>query len=377
MRFGWKQNNASTVTKSAPAAQPPAPSAPAAPNHEAQVNLLLDTLTTFLQLYGRHGFDTEARSAKESHDIVNQWSRHASVGTPAPGQPDNGKFAAITQRHWKGLIQFFSEHRRGESQYVTTAVRDLRETVWTCLGAINQTVHDEHDAERQTGEQLDRVRAAVSTGSVEQLKREALATIDVFAAVSERRRSRQTEQLSALADKLRTLSFELEEARRESTTDPLTELANRRAFDAFVTRSVALHTITGKPASLLMVDLDNFKEINDARGHQAGDDALRAVANTLARVFMRRCDFVCRYGGDEFVVLLHETPRDGAEALALRLQESVRTIEHVDGEPGIRLSVSIGIAELARDDTPDTWLRRADFALYAAKESGQGQIGLR
>src|SRR5262245_48978714 len=125
-----------------------------------------------------------------------------------------------------------------------------------------------------------------------------------------------------------------------------------------------------------MVDVDNFKDINDARGHQVGDDALRAVAEVCVRVFMRRRDFVGRFGGDEFVVVLHETPRDGARALAVRLQDAIRSMT-LEGEPGLALSVSIGIAELARDDTPDSWLRRADFALYSAKENGPVKIGAR
>lgn len=375
MRFAWKHSAASSNSSSAiarqqddavPAAVVAPPPAPA-----DQLSNVLDALTTVLQIYGRHAPDVDGRSAEATRELFAQWARHASLGVPAPGQTQRAAFVGVHERQWRSLVHVFGDHRRAETRAVTTAVHDLKDTVWAFVGAMHGVVREEHESDRAAAQQLERVREAVADGSPDRLKREALATVQLLGDLARRRRQRQHEQFSALANRLERLNEELEVARRESATDPLTGLANRRALDDFASRVVAMHALTRKPSCLLMIDLDHFKAVNDAHGHQAGDERLKSVAASLSRVFMRRCDFVCRFGGDEFVVILHETDIEAARTLAERLLDSVLAHPISDDAPPI--GISIGIAELSIEDSVEGWIARADEALYAAKNGGRGQ----
>ena len=120
--------------------------------------------------------------------------------------------------------------------------------------------------------------------------------------------------------------------------------------------------------------MDRFKATNDTHGHAAGDAALRLIADCLTRVFKRRCDVVCRYGGDEVAVLLHETSGARAAELGARLRDAVREARLPGPAGELTLDVSVGTAELAPSETSESWVRRADEALYAAKKQGGGRV---
>jgi diguanylate cyclase len=156
-----------------------------------------------------------------------------------------------------------------------------------------------------------------------------------------------------------------------SRTDPLSGLLNRRCWEEAVAAEFARCARTGACASLLMLDLDHFKWVNDRHGHPAGDEVIRKVAGIL-RESLRDDDVPGRYGGEEFGVLLPDTPEAGAEVIAERIR---RRIEGAALAPsGLRVTASIGIAEIgARDVEYTVWISHADRALYAAKERGRNR----
>lgn len=154
-----------------------------------------------------------------------------------------------------------------------------------------------------------------------------------------------------------------------ATVDALTGLRNRRWLDDAFARQLARAVRTEQPMSVLMVDIDRFKELNDTHGHAAGDAALRRVAQTLAQG-LRPQDLAARYGGEEFAVLLPGIESRGAVAIAERLREAV----HADGAAsGQGITVSIGVAGRSGDQPLDALLQRADEALYRAKQGGRNQ----
>jgi diguanylate cyclase len=126
----------------------------------------------------------------------------------------------------------------------------------------------------------------------------------------------------------------------------------------------------------MMVDVDNFKEINDTLGHPVGDEGLRHVARALSRTFLRRVDFVCRYGGDEFAVILQETPCEGAVALGDKLRRTLRDVlQHQPAsDTQLAFTLSVGVTELALGDDSATLVHRADAALYSAKRNGRDRV---
>lgn len=160
-----------------------------------------------------------------------------------------------------------------------------------------------------------------------------------------------------------------------SETDPLTGLANRRPLLAALQRDVAEACRYGQPLSLLVVDLDDLKSINDRLGHELGDQALRRVGEAL-RTNSRRADLAARMGGDEFALVAPQTPADAAVALAERIRGEVEEPGQ-EGLPG--LSVSIGAATLAPPcggRRADDLLRAADRALYQAKQRGRNRVAV-
>jgi diguanylate cyclase (GGDEF)-like protein len=341
-----------------------------------ETSLVLDSLGTMLQLYGKYVFDTDTASAAEGRATAHAWMLHATMGAQRPGATEQRAAGGVLYRDWKGLTQYFGGSRREEAEYVARALGDLRDSVWAFVSALHQLVLEEHEEGRIASEHFARVKAAVASNSTEQLKRETAAAIAVMENLMVARRDRQRQQFTVLADKLKSIGRELDDARREGALDALTGLPNRRSFDDYITRSIELHSLLGQPACLLMIDVDHFKQINDTFGHPVGDDALRHVARALARTFLRRVDFVCRYGGDEFGVILQETGHEGAVALAEKLRRAMTNVlESQNGlEPKLEFTLSIGIAELQLGDDAVLWTQRADAALYEAKRNGRDQV---
>jgi diguanylate cyclase (GGDEF)-like protein len=151
-------------------------------------------------------------------------------------------------------------------------------------------------------------------------------------------------------------------------TDPLTDVGNRRAFEARLTEGLALTARTGQPLSLCLVDLDNFRSFNEAGGHQRGDEALRLVAGAL-RDEMRTSDLAFRVGGDEFALVLPDTVAVSGAAILERVRAALART-HLGP-----LSITAGVAEAPADggDLP-TLYAAADSALYAGKRDGRGRI---
>ncbi len=179
-----------------------------------------------------------------------------------------------------------------------------------------------------------------------------------------------------LAETARRMADMLESLREEARLDPLTGLYNRRHLKTRLREVLALYHRYQTPATLVLMDLDHFKEVNDRFGHPTGDRVLREVAEIL-RNNVREGDEVFRYGGDEFVILLPNTPETGgirlAERLLTKVQSLTRTLEGI--LPSIRLSASFGVAQVTPEiTTPDQWLERVDRPLYRAKGAGRGTI---
>lgn len=161
-----------------------------------------------------------------------------------------------------------------------------------------------------------------------------------------------------------------------SSRDELTGLLNRRAFREVAAQRIAHHRRNGRTGALLFVDMDNFKAVNDVHGHQAGDDALRALAGILSGSEHRQSDVVARLGGDEFALWLEETDCGGAVQLAERILLKCEVLKRFSGAPEKPLSVSIGVVVSRPDDSDslDKLIEQADEAMYRAKRAGKGRV---
>jgi len=161
-----------------------------------------------------------------------------------------------------------------------------------------------------------------------------------------------------------------ERLRKLGITDALTGVYNRRQMDRAVGEAVERHKRYGASSSLLLIDIDYFKRVNDEFGHAAGDRVLRELA-ALMRRSLRKLDLVFRIGGEEFLVLLPDVKRAGAAEAAEKLR---REVASADLHPGWKLTVSIGVGQLGPGEAREQWIRRIDRALYAAKDSGRDRV---
>lgn len=162
-----------------------------------------------------------------------------------------------------------------------------------------------------------------------------------------------------------------------ASQDGLTGLANRRTFDQVLDQECRRSHRDGHPLSLLMIDVDNFKQFNDAGGHQAGDDCLRHLAKTIGGEVLRPGDLACRYGGEEFTVILPATPLDGAMVVADRLLATVQALELPHpSSPDWIVTVSIGVTSSGdrNEHTPEGLIAEADSALFCAKRGGRDRV---
>lgn len=169
-----------------------------------------------------------------------------------------------------------------------------------------------------------------------------------------------------------TLEEKCQELHAEMTKDPMTQVANRAEFDRTLAAFIDAHQQTELPCSLIMVDIDFFKRINDTYGHQAGDEAIITLASLL-KSMCRSGDLVARYGGEEFAVLCADCNNASAAARAEEIRRRLAETPHSYlGNNSI--TASFGVTELQSGDVPETMLRRADRALLQAKDQGRNQV---
>lgn len=165
-------------------------------------------------------------------------------------------------------------------------------------------------------------------------------------------------------------------ALQAATRDPLTDVGNRVAMNQMLAREVELSRRHGLPLSVIMLDMDHFKALNDQHGHQAGDQALRQVAGVL-KSQLRNADMVFRFGGEEFVVLLSNTASEPAAIVGERLRSAVENLPFLTPDDRrVRLSISLGCASYQPPETVEQLLHRADEALYHAKRGGRNRLSL-
>jgi diguanylate cyclase (GGDEF)-like protein len=162
-------------------------------------------------------------------------------------------------------------------------------------------------------------------------------------------------------------------ATQSALRDPLTDTGNRIAMDQTLQREIELARRHMQPLSLLMLDIDHFKRVNDTHGHGAGDDVLKAVAASIKNQ-LRNVDMVFRYGGEEFLILLSNTSREAAALVGERLRCAAQAEDYPADGRTVELTVSLGCSTLLPGESAESLLRRADSALYVAKREGRNRL---
>lgn len=195
------------------------------------------------------------------------------------------------------------------------------------------------------------------------------------AQMAEKNRALQSE-LTENAAQIELMRRDLDNVRKESLTDALTGIANRKRFDDFLQDAAGQAMNNGRPLCLVMIDIDHFKTFNDLHGHIAGDQVLKLVARTLCDA-VRTTDLPARYGGEEFVVVMPATSLSECVHVAERIRTTLagrKIVKRTTGESMGNITLSIGVARYRPGDSLPALVQRADAALYRAKSKGRNRV---
>ena len=285
----------------------------------------------------------------------------------------------VVNRERKGLEDFLEQLMKRLS-LIDGAIAESSDS--------NRAIHEcHHKLEENIEEQACDIESqAISATDLGQLKRLVQDRVDAIRNHMEEYRCQEQELIQAaeekterLVQRLSELEAETEQLRKkvsthslQALTDTLTGIPNRYAYEERLNQEYNRWKRYHQPLSLMVVDIDNFKHINDKYGHRAGDKALRIIANQLLKT-TRETDLIARYGGDEFVLLLPETTDTGAMRIAEKLLDAIESCAFHFREKKVTITISCGISEFREGDSPADAFERADQALYKSKHEGRNQ----
>jgi diguanylate cyclase len=311
-----------------------------------------------------------------------------------PPAPENFQlFYAYAAGDSPAISQAMSAAMAGRSDFPPELLEELRERFFATsrMEATVDTIGDEIGDTMKA--MLEKLAAAgrdteaygrtlsAATGvlgadqSPEGLQRLVKSLLGATRAMETRAKSLETE-LQRSSREVNELRAKLDDVRKESLTDQLTGIANRKAFDNELVDAIEQARKQNEPLSLFMCDIDHFKSFNDTWGHQTGDQVLRLVGQCLSENVKGR-DTAARYGGEEFAVILRQTQLEAAVMLAEQIRANVegkKLVKRSTGDILGTLTISIGVAELTTHDGPADLVQRADTCLYAAKNSGRNCV---
>jgi diguanylate cyclase len=340
------------------------PAAEVAGGDESVPDGALDAFAAILRELGR-----TAGAGTPAAEELETWAHHVLVLGMAPGSRD----PAPVERDWPGLSRHVVAYLRENSEAVADSIGELRDAVWLVIERLSRAVVTDAASDATAAGELERLRAAIDRPA-EELKATALETVQRLSEILDEKHTRQVQLARELGERINVLNDELADTRREADVDPLTQVWNRGVFQRELPRAMQIRTLLGEPVCLVLIDIDEFKQINDTHGHRTGDAVLEAIGRALVRCFPRRSDVVTRLGGDEFAVIAPSTTAVDGYRLATRVLDAVREIEGTEDAAAARFTVSAGLAEALSGEDAESWFARADRALYAAKAEGRDRL---
>ena len=262
------------------------------------------------------------------------------------------------------VLAELDRQRLEQHEEIATLVDMVREALAIVAG-------DGQTFNRQLGSSMKRFEALVQINDVKQLKAQLVTEIGALRTIAEERQKTWEETCVRFTQQVDSLERQLSATKHEASLDALTRISNRGAFDRACREWIAAG---GKDFVLGMIDIDNFKKINDAHGHGMGDRAIVAVAQALKNSVRIGDDVVARIGGDEFAVLISGLNLRQGEGRLRMLNTSLSSVNFATSGTALKVTLSCGVAEYSAGDTAESLLERADSALYDAKRLGRNRV---
>ena len=266
--------------------------------------------------------------------------------------------------------------QKDAKQKALHAQDEMRKMLATFVERLSTMTESTGSFQEKLEESARLIEQAKSIAEIAPLLKEVVGTTRSMAQESQVSR----EQLQAMRERatetdaeLAKLHKELDRVSSQARHDPLTGALNRKGLDEALAREVSNVRRKDLPLSVALLDIDNFKKLNDTLGHATGDDALTHLA-TVARECMRPQDTLARFGGEEFVILLPDTPLDKGIDAMTRLQRELTKKFFLAGTEKVLITFSAGVAQLTANEKPDDAIKRADQAMYLAKRAGKNRV---
>jgi len=281
-------------------------------------------------------------------------------------------------RHVQQLLSDTRERQRTLKQEREFARLALKQLIHQMLQEISELGSTTDRFQSSLGRYADTIGQADTieslTGVVREMVEESRAVQSVVAQTQTRLHDEHT-RASELTEKVRALEDEIRKLSDEVSTDPLTQIANRRGMMKAFEAEQARVERTQSPLAIGLLDVDNFKKLNDQMGHQTGDEALKFLARRVGEC-LRPVDVVARYGGEEFVVLLPDTPAEEGQQALTRLQRTLSAEFFTHEDKKVFITFSAGVTQYRTGEAIEAALDRADMALYEAKRTGKNRTCL-
>jgi diguanylate cyclase len=261
---------------------------------------------------------------------------------------------------------------RGERERARDALKVLINRMLSELGELGSKTGNFHESVGRYAAVIEEADTLESlTGVVREMVEES-RTVQSLVQQTQARLQEEHTKATGLTERVSQLEGEMKRLSDEVSTDQLTQIANRRGLMMAFEAERARMGRTGQPLAVGLLDIDNFKRLNDELGHTAGDEALKSLAAVVSKT-LRPTDRVARYGGEEFVVLLPETPVDEGEQILTRLQRSLTGGLFMHKEKQVFVTFSAGVTGYRLEERIEDTLERADQALYEAKRTGKNR----
>jgi len=283
------------------------------------------------------------------------------------------KTQSCFHKHKKKIRRFVAQQKK----YLEEREKELKDIIDLLVNAMVTLDTDNQKYNQRIFRQSEKIEQITRLDDIKRIKQALIQEIENIKQTVREKQDHDSKKLKSLSKKVSTLNHELKKAKVDSVTDELTRIHNRKAFDSYIKELIDQNAIAQTSFALLMVDVDDFKGVNDAYGHQTGDRVLLALANKCRNI-IRNEDFMARYGGDEFIVVLPNASLQNASKKAQKFCEAIATtrysLDDIKTGHTLSITVSIGVSAYRQGDTPATITDRADQALYVAKRIGKSRV---
>lgn len=319
------------------------------------------TLLFILDILSKNLIDLDHHPVRKTRETLDEFSKSLIQGQ------DSEKLLFK-------IRQFYSTYRVEEYSYIQKSMDEFKNIIWDFADQLGEDLTEEKSQEAQLKTQLEDLREAVESNAIDSLKKKSRSFIDTYMEYQSKKNDRRSKRLGTMTKSLGTLKKQLGQAQKDLKTDHMTQAYNRKSFDEQLKKYQQLYSLSKGNISLMICDIDHFKKVNDSYGHDIGDHVIKECVRFLQESFTRENDFVARLGGEEFAVIMPDYNIDVASLKIEQCLNRIRKEKLVQGKLEIQFTISVGLAQLEPGENSSDWLKRADLALYASKNSGRNKM---